>query len=163
MLIILLNLRTVTNNPGVLSADNGAAAPKLVISEEEYDRITQALVLRLRQHEETVKKDCKLHHSSVLATISCSPQRLKQMNSFSSFRFWIAWNETKGADSMVHRSAEREKEVHFARASQTRYQETQSHYWGKSKTNFANEDCCKILCFYLTPEHIYMCITEFGM
>lgn len=40
------------------TADNGAAAPKLVISEEEYDRITQALVLRLRQHEETVKKDC---------------------------------------------------------------------------------------------------------
>ncbi|CAF2091453.1 unnamed protein product [Brassica rapa] len=40
------------------AADNGAAAPKLVISEEEYDRITQALVLRLRQHEETVKKDC---------------------------------------------------------------------------------------------------------
>ncbi|KAH0850810.1 hypothetical protein HID58_095228, partial [Brassica napus] len=29
---------------------------QLVISEEEYDRITQALVLRLRQHEETVKK-----------------------------------------------------------------------------------------------------------
>nr|VDD37724.1 unnamed protein product [Brassica oleracea] len=39
------------------AADNGAAAPKLVISEEEYDRITQALVLRLRQHEETVNKD----------------------------------------------------------------------------------------------------------
>ncbi|KAF8104383.1 hypothetical protein N665_0172s0017 [Sinapis alba] len=38
-------------------ADNGAAAPKLVISEEEYDRITQALVIRLRQHEETVNKD----------------------------------------------------------------------------------------------------------
>uniref|UniRef100_A0A1J3DVQ4 DNA replication licensing factor MCM6 n=1 Tax=Noccaea caerulescens TaxID=107243 RepID=A0A1J3DVQ4_NOCCA len=38
--------------------DNGAgAAPKLVISEEEYDRITQALVIRLRQHEETVNKD----------------------------------------------------------------------------------------------------------
>lgn len=75
------------NNRGVLSADNGAAAPKLVISEEEYDRITQALVLRLRQHEETVNKDSKLHHSSVLATITCSPRRLKQMNSFSSFRF----------------------------------------------------------------------------
>lgn len=39
------------------AADNGAAVPKLVISEEEYDRITQALVLRLRQHEETVNKD----------------------------------------------------------------------------------------------------------
>ncbi|CAA7058568.1 unnamed protein product [Microthlaspi erraticum] len=40
--------------------ENGAAAaaaPKLVISEEEYDRITQALVIRLRQHEETVNKD----------------------------------------------------------------------------------------------------------
>ncbi|CAD5333961.1 unnamed protein product [Arabidopsis thaliana] len=34
-----------------------AAAQKLVISEEEYDRITQALVIRLRQHEETVNKD----------------------------------------------------------------------------------------------------------
>ncbi|KAJ0262679.1 DNA replication licensing factor MCM6 [Hirschfeldia incana] len=39
------------------AADNRAAAPKLVISEEEYDRITQALVIRLRQHEETVNKD----------------------------------------------------------------------------------------------------------
>lgn len=39
------------------TADNGAAAPKLVISEEEYDKITQALVIRLRQHEETVHKD----------------------------------------------------------------------------------------------------------
>ncbi|XP_013686950.2 DNA replication licensing factor MCM6 isoform X2 [Brassica napus] len=43
--------------PAPATADNGAAAPKLVISEEEYDRITQALVLRLRQHEETVNKD----------------------------------------------------------------------------------------------------------
>ncbi|KAL1193593.1 DNA replication licensing factor MCM6 [Cardamine amara subsp. amara] len=41
------------------ATDNGAAAgaQKLVISEEEYDRITQALVVRLRQHEETVNKD----------------------------------------------------------------------------------------------------------
>ncbi|KAL0737136.1 hypothetical protein Bca4012_013346 [Brassica carinata] len=43
--------------PAPATADNGAAAPKLVISEEEYDRITQALVIRLRQHEETVNKD----------------------------------------------------------------------------------------------------------
>ncbi|ESQ39541.1 hypothetical protein EUTSA_v10000779mg [Eutrema salsugineum] len=43
--------------PAAATADNGAAAPKLVISEEEYDRITQALVIRLRQHEETVAKD----------------------------------------------------------------------------------------------------------
>ncbi|KAL0684746.1 hypothetical protein Bca4012_051594 [Brassica carinata] len=39
------------------AADKGAAAPKLVINEEEYDKITQALVIRLRQHEETVSKD----------------------------------------------------------------------------------------------------------
>ncbi|VVB07941.1 unnamed protein product [Arabis nemorensis] len=43
--------------PASATADNGATAPKLVISEEEYDRITQALVIRLRQHEETVAKD----------------------------------------------------------------------------------------------------------
>ncbi|KAG2301859.1 hypothetical protein Bca52824_030512 [Brassica carinata] len=43
--------------PASATADNGAAARKLVISEEEYDRITQALVIRLRQHEETVRKD----------------------------------------------------------------------------------------------------------
>ncbi|KAL1193592.1 DNA replication licensing factor MCM6 [Cardamine amara subsp. amara] len=45
--------------PASATADNGAAAgaQKLVISEEEYDRITQALVVRLRQHEETVNKD----------------------------------------------------------------------------------------------------------
>ncbi|KAJ0262680.1 DNA replication licensing factor MCM6 [Hirschfeldia incana] len=43
--------------PATATADNRAAAPKLVISEEEYDRITQALVIRLRQHEETVNKD----------------------------------------------------------------------------------------------------------
>ncbi|XP_010441847.1 PREDICTED: DNA replication licensing factor MCM6 [Camelina sativa] len=43
--------------PAPATADNGAAAQKLVISEEEYDRITQALVIRLRQHEETVNKD----------------------------------------------------------------------------------------------------------
>jgi DNA replication licensing factor MCM6 len=43
--------------PASATADNGAAAQKLVISEEEYDRITQALVIRLRQHEETVNKD----------------------------------------------------------------------------------------------------------
>ncbi|CAN8267554.1 unnamed protein product [Cochlearia groenlandica] len=45
--------------PASATADNGTAeaAPKLVISEEEYDRITQALVIRLRQHEETVAKD----------------------------------------------------------------------------------------------------------
>ncbi|KAG2301857.1 hypothetical protein Bca52824_030508 [Brassica carinata] len=43
--------------PASATADNGAAARKLVISEEEYDRITQALVIRLRQHDETnVKK-----------------------------------------------------------------------------------------------------------
>lgn len=35
-----------------------------MISEEEYDRITQALVIRLRQHEETVAKDSKQHHPS---------------------------------------------------------------------------------------------------
>ncbi|KFK31623.1 hypothetical protein AALP_AA6G136800 [Arabis alpina] len=44
--------------PASATADDGAAAAsKLVISEEEYDRITQALVIRLRQHEETVTKD----------------------------------------------------------------------------------------------------------
>ncbi|EOA12912.1 hypothetical protein CARUB_v10025888mg [Capsella rubella] len=43
--------------PAAATAENGSAAQKLVISEEEYDRITQALVIRLRQHEETVNKD----------------------------------------------------------------------------------------------------------
>ncbi|CAN6855376.1 unnamed protein product [Brassica oleracea] len=43
--------------PASATADKGAAAPKLVINEEEYDKITQALVIRLRQHEETVSKD----------------------------------------------------------------------------------------------------------
>ncbi|KAJ4888683.1 DNA replication licensing factor MCM6 [Raphanus sativus] len=43
--------------PASATADNGAAAPKLVISEKEYDKITQALVIRLRKHEETVRKD----------------------------------------------------------------------------------------------------------
>ncbi|XP_021901529.1 DNA replication licensing factor MCM6 [Carica papaya] len=35
----------------------GGAASKLVISEEYFQRVTQALVMRLRQHEETVKDD----------------------------------------------------------------------------------------------------------
>ncbi|KAH0898995.1 LOW QUALITY PROTEIN: hypothetical protein HID58_048563 [Brassica napus] len=43
--------------PASATADKGAVAPKLVINEEEYDKITQALVIRLRQHEETVSKD----------------------------------------------------------------------------------------------------------
>lgn len=51
-----------------------------MISEEEYDRITQALVIRLRQHEETVNKDSKQQHSSILYTIHFSLQLLKQIN-----------------------------------------------------------------------------------
>lgn len=39
----------------------GGAASKLVISEEYFQRVTQALVMRLRQHEETVKDDGKLY------------------------------------------------------------------------------------------------------
>ena len=35
--------------------DNGKK--KLVITEEHFQRVTQALVMRLRQHEESVKKD----------------------------------------------------------------------------------------------------------
>ncbi|AQK93982.1 Minichromosome maintenance protein [Zea mays] len=37
------------------AADNGKK--KLVITEEHFQRVTQALVMRLRQHEESVKKD----------------------------------------------------------------------------------------------------------
>ncbi|XP_056844847.1 DNA replication licensing factor MCM6-like [Raphanus sativus] len=77
--------------PASATADNGAAAPKLVISEKEYDKITQALVIRLRKHEETVRKD-----SSELPGM-------------------------RQKDSMVHRPTEREKEIQFARENQTRY------------------------------------------
>lgn len=53
-----------------------------MISEEEYDRITQALVIRLRQHEETVNKDSKLQqHSSIFHTVHFSLQLLK-LNTF---------------------------------------------------------------------------------
>lgn len=70
------------NKDHVAANDNGAAAaPKLVISEEEYDRITQALVIRLRQHEETVNKDSK-QHQSLTFSIPFIPllQLLKQIN-----------------------------------------------------------------------------------
>ncbi|KAF3535664.1 hypothetical protein F2Q69_00023623 [Brassica cretica] len=50
-------LKNGAAEPASATADKGAAAPKLVINEEEYDKITQALVIRLRQHEETVSKD----------------------------------------------------------------------------------------------------------
>ncbi|KAG5411198.1 hypothetical protein IGI04_007517 [Brassica rapa subsp. trilocularis] len=49
--------------PASATADKGEAPPNLVISEEEYDKITHALVIRLRQHEETVSKESKQHHS----------------------------------------------------------------------------------------------------
>jgi DNA replication licensing factor MCM6 len=34
-----------------------AGKKKLVITEEHFQRVTQALVMKLRQHEESVKKD----------------------------------------------------------------------------------------------------------
>jgi hypothetical protein len=37
------------------AADNGKK--KLVITEEHFQRVTQALVMKLRQHEESVMKD----------------------------------------------------------------------------------------------------------
>ncbi|CAH8319350.1 unnamed protein product [Eruca vesicaria subsp. sativa] len=92
-------------NPGTGDEDqqNGAAepasataAPKLVLSEEEYDRITQDLVIRLRQHEETVSKDGKQHHSSTLHANELFLQLLKHMNCVSSNSFSSSCSELPG-------------------------------------------------------------------
>ncbi|WOL17517.1 DNA replication licensing factor MCM6 [Canna indica] len=47
------------NGPALKNGDNeqgsdGRQKKKLVITEEHFQRVTQALVMRLRQHEETV-------------------------------------------------------------------------------------------------------------
>ena len=52
-----LNYRDCTEN-GAASASR--LGKKLVISEEYFQRVTQALVMRLRQHEEAVMRDGKL-------------------------------------------------------------------------------------------------------
>ncbi|XP_019057935.1 PREDICTED: DNA replication licensing factor MCM6 isoform X2 [Tarenaya hassleriana] len=88
-----------TAEPPSGKTDNGGA-PKLVISEEEFQRITHSLVICLRHHEETENRDGA----------------------------GLAGNETEGTDQMVRGPAEREEEIQFARTSKTRYQETQGHH-----------------------------------
>ena len=52
-----LNYRYCTENGAASASRQGK---KLVISEEYFQRVTQALVMRLRQHEEAVMRDGKL-------------------------------------------------------------------------------------------------------
>jgi DNA replication licensing factor MCM6 len=52
-----LNYRDCTENGAASASRQGK---KLVISEEYFQRVTQALVMRLRQHEEAVMRDGKL-------------------------------------------------------------------------------------------------------
>lgn len=59
----VIYIKTVENEQAV---DNGKK--KLVITEEHFQRVTQALVVRLRQHEESVTKD----GTSLSITFSCS-------------------------------------------------------------------------------------------
>jgi DNA replication licensing factor MCM6 len=49
---LILNVKTLEDDE---PADAGKK--KLVITEEHFQRVTQALVMKLRQHEESVKKD----------------------------------------------------------------------------------------------------------
>jgi len=50
--LLFLYIKIIENDQ---AADNGKK--KLVITEEYFQRVTQALVMRLRQHEESVMKD----------------------------------------------------------------------------------------------------------
>jgi len=50
--LLFLYIKIIENDQ---AADNGKK--KLVITEEYFQRITQALVMRLRQHEESIMKD----------------------------------------------------------------------------------------------------------
>ena len=51
-ILLFLYIKIIENDQ---AADNGKK--KLVITEEYFQRITQALVMRLRQHEESIMKD----------------------------------------------------------------------------------------------------------
>jgi hypothetical protein len=51
-ILLFLYVKIIENEQ---AADNGKK--KLVITEEHFQRVTQALVMRLRQHEESITKD----------------------------------------------------------------------------------------------------------
>jgi hypothetical protein len=53
---LILNVKTLEDDE---PADAGKK--KLVITEEHFQRVTQALVMKLRQHEESLKKDGTIH------------------------------------------------------------------------------------------------------
>ncbi|CAM8939478.1 unnamed protein product [Rhodiola kirilowii] len=44
-------------NEGIVCRNNQSPGKKLVITDEYFQRVTQALIMRLRQHEETVARD----------------------------------------------------------------------------------------------------------
>ena len=52
MLSLILNVKTLEEDPA-----DGVGKKKLVITEEHFQRVTQALVMKLRQQEESAKKD----------------------------------------------------------------------------------------------------------
>lgn len=54
--------------------EQGSEAPqkkKLVITEEEFQKITHALVMRLRQHEEEVMQDGIIKAFVIVLLLSC--------------------------------------------------------------------------------------------
>lgn len=100
-----------------------------MITDEYFQRVTQALIMRLRQHEEAVIRDGKrVQQPHLLSLTICQSNlfdRLQQVKNierslisvFSIFlwplngplilvscREWARWNEAEGLDPVVRRS-----------------------------------------------------------
>jgi len=61
-------------------------AKKLVISDEYFQRVTGALIMRLRQHEEAAVQGGHLNHHSLRLKPSETPEKLYMFNQIS---FWL--------------------------------------------------------------------------